>query len=121
MALEREFGSWTLDREMMRGITAERARDLMAECMYAVHGPHFVQTKQHMGVPCDEAAIRRSVQGTLRLAFKTCKGDYNTPTRESLERVLDHLGQKALAWGATEDMIRRHRSQLERVISRLPQ
>jgi hypothetical protein len=121
MAWEREFGSWTLDREMMRGITAERARDIMAECMYAVHGPHFAQTKQHMGVPYDDAAIRRSVQGTLRLAFKTCKGDYDNPTRESLERVLDHLGRKALAWGAADALVRRHRAQLARVISRLPE
>ena len=120
MPVPREFREWSLSERLPAEISPERARDIVLECFATVHGPHYAATKAHIGVSVDEATIRRSVKGTLRIAFKNAGGDFEHPDRDMLERVVRYLRDKSLSWGTPAHVVEKHQRDIARVLMRVP-
>jgi hypothetical protein len=117
---DRPYGSWTFDEKRLQEITAEGARDLVVEWFGATQRAHFEATKSALGVSAHDAAIARTVKGAVRLAFRRAGGSFDHPTREALTQVVDLLAGKSLGWGAPEGEVLAHRTDIMRVVSRVP-
>jgi len=121
MARARQYREWTLQERLPSQIEPARARDILLDCFATVHGPHYEATKKHMGVSATKEDVRRSVKGIMRIAFRQAKGDFDHPDRESLERVVEYLGEKSRTWGTPEPVIARHSADIQRVLMRVSQ
>ncbi len=119
MARDRVYREWRLQEVLPAELTVEQARDILLDCFYTTHGDHFLETKSQLGVMADEKAVRRSVKGTLRIAFRQMHGSYDAPTKHDLENVAEYLSQKSRSWGTPEAVIRRHTAEMHRVFSRV--
>jgi len=120
VARARDYGEWSHRNVVPAEVPPEMARDIILDWFTSVHGPHFAATKAAIGVPADEATVRMSVKGSLRLAFKRHGDDYERPTREALLKVCRYLHQKSLSWGTPQDVASRHLREIERIIDRVP-
>ncbi len=120
MPRPRQYREWSLSERLPSEISVEQARDILLDCFATVHGPHYAVTKAHFGIVADETTIRRSVKGSLRLAFKHVGGDFDHPTPDALAKVTHHLRDKSLAWGTPTDVVARHHLEITRVLMRVP-
>ena len=119
MAKDRAYREWRLQEVLPAELTVAQARDILLDCFHTTHGDHFIETKSQLGICSDERAVRRSVKGALRIAFRQMHGSYDAPTKHDLENVAEYLAQKSRGWGTPEAVIRRHQTELERVFSRV--
>jgi len=111
---------WKLPESQIVDLTPEKARDLMVECFYYAQHETFLRTKQKLGVTrLDEASLRASIVGAVRLAFDETGGDYDHPTAATLRTAITVLARKAESWGTPMDIIQHHASQIGRVLSRM--
>ncbi|MCE5203071.1 MAG: hypothetical protein ABFC80_00940 [Coriobacteriales bacterium] len=119
MPRERAYSEWRPKRNLPPQLSALEARDIMFECCYTLHGPHFELTKSSLGIRSDEQRVKQSVKGMLRLAFKRVDGDYDRPTRDHLLKVIEVMSEQSLSWGTPEDVVDRHMNELRRVMARV--
>lgn len=119
MARERLYREWQPSQLLPATMSAAEARDIVVDCFHTMHGPHFEQTKSALGISAEDHRVRQSVKGMIRLAFKSVHGNYDSPTRDDLLKVVDYLNEKSRSWGTPADVIARHEQQLVRVIARV--
>lgn len=111
---------WNLPESQLVDLTPEKARDLVVECFYYAQHETFSRTKQRLGMThLDNASLRASLVGAVRLAFDETGGDYDQPTTASLGRAIAVLARKAESWGTPMDIIRHHAEQIGRVLDRM--
>ena len=109
-----------LPEQPLAGLTPVRARDLIVECFYYAQHETLARAKLKLGAGhLDEAAIRSSVVGAVRLAFKEAGGDFDHPTLGALSGAIDVLARKADAWGTPPDIVRHHHDQIVAMLRRL--
>jgi cation transport regulator ChaB len=114
----RDGAYWTVPEREFRGLTPERARDLIAECFFQAQHETFERAKQRVGsADTDEKAIRAAVTGAIRVAFKESGGDYEKPTPASLARMVEVLVRKAGSWGTPDEIVAHHRAQIGRMLT----
>lgn len=114
-----KYSAWHADEhDLSETIHPQRARDLIIECFFEAQRETFERTKQNLGVATDDAAIRRSIVSVVRLSFDQVDGDFDSPTRTSLEQVVAALAAHAAAWGTPSDIIEHHRMEIEKVMAR---
>ncbi len=77
----------------------------------------FVQKKAN--TPHGEKDVIASIIAAVKLAFSECHGDFDNPSKESLEQVVKFLAERAATWGTPKDIIDHHASQMHKVIGRL--
>ncbi len=119
MARDRAFREWRLQEVLPAELDATAARDIVLDCFYTVHGAHFEATKAHLGISADEKRVKQSAKGALRLAFRHTGGSFDAPTKPQLEKVMDYLDEQSRSWGTPDDVIRKHRAELQRVLARV--
>ena len=107
------------ERELTE-LTPLGARDLVVRCFFEAQRETFERAAQQLGaVPTDED-LRRTVEGAVRLAFRSAKADFEAPTKETLMEAVGALARKAAGMGTPPDIIDHHREQLGRVFAALP-
>ena len=120
MTRQQEVKRWCLTEDDLTGLTPEKARDLIIRCFFESHKETLARTARKLGIlPTDEKLFAR-VTASVRAAFKTTGGDYDHPTAEDLDEVVKLLGGKAASWGTPDDIIEFHKSQIVKVLARLP-
>jgi len=111
---------WKLSESHLADLTPERARDLVVECFYFAQHETFARTKRKLGMThLDEASLRASLVGAVRLAFEETGGDYEHPTAASLRSAIAVLARKAESWGTPRDIIQHHADQIGGLLGRL--
>ncbi len=111
---------WFLRPSYLVGLTPTKARDLIAQCFFESEKDVYLQLhRTHVREP-DYHEIRKLVDGTVRRAFEHAGYDYDHPTKEALQQVVNVLMRKAVAWKTPPDIIVHHREELGRIISTLP-
>lgn len=114
----RDDACWTVPECEFRGLTPERARDLIVECFFQAQHETFERAKQRVGsADTDPKAIRAAVIGAIRVAFKESGGDFDRPTPTSLGRMVEVLARKAGAWGTPDEIVAHHRAQIDRMLT----
>ena len=95
--------AWRRDGD--REPTLLDVRDMVVDCLAASHGPQFGETRAALGLDSGPHAVRSSVQGIVRLAFQLAGGSYDSPTVNTLVKVVNVLSERSLGWGVPEDII----------------
>jgi len=113
------YSRWCVAPSHLEQLDESKARDLVVECFLDAQRETFVRMKENVGITPDEASLRRSVKGAVRLAFVNTGGDFDNPTCQSLERAIGELAAKAAAWGTPGDIIAHHKAQIGMVLARL--
>lgn len=105
----------TFTDEDLVGLTPRRARDLVVQCFFNAQLETFKRAATKMGAGASPDQLKRTVEGAVRLAFRSTKGDFENPTIESLGAAVMDLAGKAAAMGTPHDIIDHHKQQLGRV------
>ncbi len=108
-----------LSESELQALTLVGARDLIVECFYRAQKETFARAAKAMGSAPSDADLRQTVEGAVRLTFRTVKADYDQPTRQGLIDTVTSLAGKAAAMGTPPDIIEHHRKQLGRVFAAL--
>jgi hypothetical protein len=119
MADAERFHRWRLKEEDMADLDPAKARDLIIRCFYEAQKETFARSKESLGLRAEEEQLQASVLSAIKRAFRETGGDFDSPTRQSLLKIIEVLGRKSLAWGTPPDIIEYHRSQIMRVIAEL--
>lgn len=117
MALE--FGQWRDWDVLANGAhTLPELRDMVVDSFAATHGPHFGRTRAVLGLEATHDAVRHSVEDMVRMAFRQLGGCFDSPTSESLARVVSFLSERSLSWGVPPDAVFESHSLITRAIGR---
>lgn len=111
----------TFTDEDLVDLTPRRARDLVVQCFFNAQVETFRRAATKLGAGASQEQLQRTVEGAVRLAFRSTKGDFEHPTKESLMAAVMDLAGKASAMGTPHDIIEHHKQQLGRVFEVLSQ
>jgi len=114
---ESAHAKWVVPATDLVGLTPEKARELIVRCFLEAQKETFARARERLGQTPTEATLLASVEGAVRLAFRESGGDFDRPTAQSLEKVVEVLARKAGSWGTPEDVIHHHKGQIGRVLS----
>ncbi|MEW6757875.1 MAG: hypothetical protein AB1347_06615 [Acidobacteriota bacterium] len=117
MAGESAHPKWVVPATDLVDLTPEKARELIVRCFLEAQKETFARARERLGQIPTEAALLANVEGAVRLAFRESGGDFDRPTAQSLEKVVEVLARKAGSWGTPEDVIHHHKGQIGRVLS----
>ena len=59
------------------------------------------------------------VTGGVKAVFHELQCDFEQPTREGLQAVVDELANKSAAWGTPRSIILHHHTQIQRLLAQL--
>jgi len=111
---------WRLPEIPLADLTPARARDLVVDCFYFAQDETFERVKRKLGArPPDPDAIRATVIGAVRIAFRESGGDFDHPTVASIANAVAVLGCKAESWGTPVDIVRHHADQIRSLLQRM--
>jgi hypothetical protein len=110
----------TLSVQDLENLTPAGARDLVVRCFHDAQKETLQRAASTLGAVPGEDALRRTVEGAVRLAFRAVQADFDAPTKPALEGVVSALAAKAAAMGTPQDIIEHHRAQLGRIFAALP-
>jgi hypothetical protein len=113
-------GRWVVSEAELIDVDLVTARALVVKCFMTAQKETFAQTKEQMGLPGDERSLERSVLGAVRVAFKRAGGDFDHPTKDSIQGACQSLAATSCAWGTPPDVVAHHTLQIQKVLSRLP-
>lgn len=109
----------TFTDEDLLNLTPHRARDLLVKCFCNAQLETFRRAATKLGNHPSPEQLERTVEGAVRLAFRSTKGDFENPTPESLGAAVMDLATKAAAMGTPHDIIEHHKHQLGRIFDAL--
>ncbi|MDA8431453.1 MAG: hypothetical protein M0Z60_00655 [Nitrospiraceae bacterium] len=116
MPEEERFRRWSLEKSDLDDLTPEKARDLIIKCFFEAQKETFARTRQGLGISFNDGDLRATVEGSIKLAFKTVGEDISKPSKAGLMRVVESLSKKAASWGTPQDIIDYHKSQIAKII-----
>jgi hypothetical protein len=93
-------------------LTPQRARDLIIECF--AHAQHEMLSQR-----TDLDSVRAQAEIEVRDAFARTGGDFDNPSKRSLERVVDALAEKALGASTPSEIVRHHEQQVAMILEGL--
>lgn len=98
------------------GLTPIDVRDMIVDCLTGAHGARFAAHRDALGLSADPGAVRESVEGMVRLAFKQARGDFDHPDSASLCAAVNILAERSLSWGTATDVVFEHHCAITRSI-----
>ncbi len=87
-------------------INPEKVRDLIIDYLYNEKCDEIKMTRKMLHLGTSDSEIYKTVVQIVRLAFVEVGGNFDQPTVDSLERVMDILASKAYVWGTLIDLCR---------------
>ncbi|HEY0883132.1 MAG TPA: hypothetical protein VGD87_16470 [Archangium sp.] len=97
-----------------------QARDRIIECFFDAQKETFRRAAQQLGPAPDDATLKKMIEGSVRLAFRAVKADFDRPSRANLGEVVGYLARKAEGMGTPPDLIEQHRGEIEQMLRELP-
>jgi len=91
-------------------------RDMIVDCLNGALGARFGAHRHALGLSADADAVRHSVEGMVRLAFRQVGGDFDRPSAASLAAVVNMLAERSLSWGTSSDVVFEHYCAITRSI-----
>lgn len=115
-----EFRLRDLTDEELRTLSPIRARGLVVQCFLQAQQETFRRASERMGSQPSDEELAKMIEGAVRLAFRSTKGDFERPTKQALLAAVQQLAVKAAAMGTPPDVIEEHRSELGRLFAAMP-
>ena len=119
MSGDEKYTRWTVSPRDLQGMSEERARDLIVRCFIEAQKETFQHARERLGASTDEGSIQKTMMTSVRMAFTEVGGDFDHPTPDSLQKVVEKLGRAAMSWGTPTEIIQHHQMQIQRVLERL--
>ena len=107
---------WVLCPDDLLDMTPIKARDLIVKCFYEAQKETICAAGRKIGQVQNDAELRNTVIGAVRLAFREAAADFDDPTKGSLMAAVQILARKSQQWGTPPDIVERHKAQIERVL-----
>lgn len=117
--MNQTYNRWRVQAADLVSLTPEKARDLITRCLLEAQKETFARNEQVLGHMPGDRELQSIVEGTVRLAFRETKQDYDNPTRQSLMKVVEVLARKLSSWGTPAEIIEHHKEQIARVLRSL--
>ena len=117
--MNQTYNRWRVQAADLVSLTPEKARDLITRCLLEAQKETFARNEQVLGHMPGDRELQSIVEGTVRLAFRETKQDYDNPTRQSLMKVVEVLARKSSSWGTPAEIIENHKEQIARVLRSL--
>ncbi len=114
------FGSCKGRRTGLGCLDAAEARDLIMEYFFEAQYETFARVKERLGTTADEAAIRRSVRGVFRTAFKKVGADLDEPTKHDLVAAIEAVNARVNSRGTPPDIVQKYHAEIEAILRRVP-
>jgi hypothetical protein len=96
------------------------AREEVCNCFFLAQKDAFAAAGVSLGKQQSDVELRAMIRETVKGAFRRAGANWEAPTRSDLERVVQDLGTKALAFGTPMEIISRHQATLLAVLRDLP-
>lgn len=119
MGEEGKYHRWALHAADLLDMTPLKARDLIVQCFFEAQKETFVRAGEQLGRHQDPAQLMATVRSAVKMTFQSTGGDFEAPTRATLEAVVEALARKASTWGTPEDVMEHHKKQIQSVLRRL--
>ena len=117
---ERQYGLWATGSAPRSDFMSPiEVREMLIDCFTAAHGEHFAAQHAAVGLDPRTHPVRESVTRMVRLAFEHCNGDFDSPTREDLTRVVNLLAERSLQWGTPAENVFDHHCSMMQHIARV--
>jgi hypothetical protein len=107
---------WNLSDSDLLDMTPIKARDLIVECFYQAQKETIGAAGKKLGQTQDDAELRDTVTGAVRLACREAAADFDHPTKHGLMAAVQILARKSQHWGTPADIVEHHKGQIERVL-----
>lgn len=101
------------------GVDVVKARDLVVKCFYHAQKSTFERARKRLGASTGEKDLQKSTTAVVKLAFKKAGYDFERPTKEALVEVVEILAGNATVMGTPPDIVKHHRSEVQKIIDRL--
>lgn len=102
------WGVWRVEESDLVGLTPERARDLLIQCFYEAQADgHCPEGGAHSREVYEEE-MRRTIMDVIRLSFEDLGLDYDRPTPECIDKVVECLRAIADQTGTPRRVIEHH-------------
>jgi hypothetical protein len=115
----KEFHRWSIRPTNLVNLTEAKARDLIVQCFVEAQKETFYHARERLGASTDQESIQKSMATSIRMVFKEVGHDYEHPTLEGLEKVVERLAKAAQSWGTPDEIICHHKAQIEKVFIKL--
>ena len=96
-------------------VSPEKVRDAIAQCFSEAHAEAL---KDSLGGEGDDIVLKASILETVKKAFVDTGGDFDAPTKASLEKALESLRAYAGAF-RDQTIIQKHYAQIMELMSAL--
>jgi hypothetical protein len=110
------YHRWVPQKDDLANLTPVKARDLICKCFFEAQKENFAEASRSFGQSANEHDLWNTVAGAIRVAFSEVDGEYDNPTRETLEKVVGVLARKASVWGTPKEIVEHHRAQIEKIL-----
>jgi len=107
---------WVLCPDDLLDMTPIKARDLIVKCFYEAQKETIGAAGRKIGQAQNDADLRNTVIGAVRLAFREAAADFDDPTKGGLMAAVQILARKSQQWGTPPDIVEHHKGQIERVL-----
>jgi DNA-binding response OmpR family regulator len=114
-----KYGRWEFKDEDLMDMTPAKARDLIIRCFFEAQKETFARAKKGLGREVSDPAIHRSIKTVVELACAEAEGNFDSPSKEDLVKVVQTLALKASLWGTPPDIIEYHKGQISKVLGNL--
>ena len=119
MKKDNRFKRWSVSNGDLSDITPAKARELLTCCFFEAQKETILRARKQLGVRSSDDDIYSSVVDGVRGAFKESGEDFENPTKESLQKVLEILVGKSTSWGTPQDIIEHHKAQIKKILEKL--
>lgn len=113
------YKKWFVQPADLMGLTAERARDLIAHCFLEAQKETFAHAGMNLGQAPTDEDLHSMIVGAIRLAFRETGNNYDQPSKQALTAVVQVLARKAAVWQTPPEIIRHHKEQIGKVLAHL--
>ena len=106
---------WSVNKKDLIGLTPIKARDLIIDCFFEIQRDSYVRS---LGLS-DEKQWKIMAVSTVRRTMSELHENFDTPSKQSLVRLVEGLAEKSSTWGAPPDEIVHHMMQLSELLNAL--
>ena len=100
----------------MERVSPYEVRELLLRCFASQNGDRFAAQERALGLTPDDRSGPGAIEMMVRLAFQQVGGDFDTPSRAALTRVINLLSERSLEWGVEpEAVFECHTTMMQRI------
>jgi hypothetical protein len=113
----KDYKRWVIKEEDLRDLSPIKIRNLILNCLFEAQKEAFLHNAQdEEDREVDLNIIKESMESILHAGFKEIGGNFDDPTQEHLEQLIQYLADKSKSWGTPREIVDYHFFQMKKII-----